>query len=362
MKLISLFLLLGISLNSFTQDLDKEENKYLGYIYQQKKYQLDDSQGDILLIWSAYQIPKFIFKTLTGDEKELLQQNNEKIENLLLLYPEYRPQEETKNLIVDDYVTINPEHIAIELEGQKAPFKVKNISLMMKQVIAEEYQVNGLSPQLGNPHTWSPSIVKELKKEFKIFSRMSKLLLALARGVTSSYLVTGTEEQLKDYILSRSINLEEMFRASYRINQGDVYLSLLTIENVLSRFWPTPDRSKRAITTKLKDITNYNYYTDKYGAWYHLFGIMLFGYVEGGFKAKLVGGIETMGSLIMGRFQDEKQERYINSRGGPIGSRLRPFIENKEYEKFELNKKYLEEDFYMDLNENFSKRLKKRRD
>ena len=159
-----------------------------------------------------------------------------------------------------------------------------------------------------------------------MFSRMSKLLIALSRGATSSYLMTGTEEQLKDYLLSRpqnSVTLEEMFRASYRIVQGDVYLALLAVENILSREWLRPGRSKRALTTKLKDIINFNYRTDKFGSWHHLFGIMLYGYAEGGLKAVAVGKIETLGSQIMGRFADEKQESFINSRGDRIGANVR---------------------------------------
>jgi hypothetical protein len=202
----------------------------------------------------------------------------------------------------------------------------------------------------------------ELRKKFVLFSHMSKLLVAISRGATSSYMVTGTEENLKDYILSRpeeSINLEEMFRASYRINQGDVYLALLTIENVLSRFWLSSGRSKRAIMTRLKDITNFNYRTDKFGSWYHLFGIMLYGLAEGGFKSRIVGNLETAGSQIMSRFKDEKQETYINARGGPVGARIRRFIKKRQYETFKLDNQYLKEDFYMDLDEDFERRLKK---
>lgn len=362
MKTLLLCLLFSLSLSSRAQDLDLEENKYLGYIYQQPEYQLNDPKGDVLLLWTANQIPKFILSNLQGKQAEHVKFREAKMDELLLKYPEYKKQVETKNLVVPDYVTFNPEHVAIELEGHEAPFKVKNVATMMKQVIAEEYQLNKLEPQLGTVHEWSPEIKKDLHKKFVIFSRMSKLLVALSRGGTSNYLVTGTEENLKDYILSRpenSITLEEMFRASYKINQGDVYLTLLTIENLLSKFWLTPQRAKRAISTKLKDITNFNYHTDKFGSWYHLFGIMLFGYAEGGFKAKVIGNIETLGSQLMGRFADEKQETYINSRGGPVGGRLRRFIKKNQFKTFELDKKYIEEDFYMDLDEDFTERLAK---
>ncbi len=364
MKTVLLILLLGLSLSSRAQDLNDPQNKYLGYIYQQQEYQENDPQGDILLLWSAHQIPKFILNNLQGKQAELLQARKVKIDELLKLYPQYAPKEETKNVVVENYVPFNPEHMAIELEGHQAPFKVKNVVMMMKQVIAEEHQLNGLKPQAGTVHEWSPEIKKQIRKKFVIFSRMSKLLVALSRGGTSFYMVTGTEDTLKEYILTRpenSITLEEMFRASYRINQGDVYLTLLTIENLLSRFWLTPQRSKRLITTKLKDITNFNFRTDKFGSWYHLFGIMLYGYAEGGFKAKLVGNIESAGSLVMSKFHNEAQENFINARGGPIGGRLRKFINQGESETFTLNKKYLEEDYYMDLDEDFTKRLEKAR-
>ena len=361
MKTLLIALTLCISSNSFSQDLHAEENKYLGYIYQQDKYQLVDEKGDVLLLWTAKQIPQFITKSLKGQGNEHLKERQKKIDNLLEKYPEYQPKEETLNLIVEDYLDYNPNHEPIALEGHKAPFKVKNLSLMMKQVITEEYQ-SGITPQEGQVHEWSPEIKKQLRKTFPMFSRMSKLLVALSRGGTSSYMVTGTEDALVKYILSRpmdSISLEEMFRASYRINNGDVYLSLLTIENCLSRFWLTPHRSKRAITTRLQDITNYNYKGDKFGAWYHLFGMMLYGYAKGGTTAKIIGNIETLGSHFLSKFKDEAQENFINSRGGPVGHRVKKFITSKAYESFETDSQYLDEAFYLNLNEDFSKRIER---
>lgn len=361
MKSLLIAFSITFALSSQAQDINAEENKYLGYVYQQPGYQLDDPQGDVLLLWTAHQIPKFVLSNLKGKQAELLKLREEKANELLEKYPHFKPKEETKNIIVEDYVTVRVEDEPIELEGHEAPFRVKNVALMMKQVIVEEL-ANGIEPKRGTVHKWSPQIIKELRKKFIVFSRMSKLLIALSRGGSSSYLVTGTEDQLKDYLLNRpqnSVTLEEMFRASYRINQGDVYLTLLTVENILSREWLRPGRSKRALTTKLKDITNFNYKTDKFGSWYHLFGIMLFGYAEGGLKAVAVGNIETVGSQIMGRFADERQETYINSRGGRIGANLRRWLKRGGQKTFEPNKEFLQEVFYLDLDEDFTKRLEK---
>lgn len=358
MKLLFLSIFLTLSFQLFAQD-----EKFLGFIYQQQAPTTDDPKGDELLLQTANQIPSFIKAGLRGKTDELLKDRAERLKRLEVKYPEYKQVEEKKNTVIEDYVTHNPEHMAIELEGHKAPFKVKNMANMMKQVIVEEYQQKGMVPEPGTVHKWSESTRKEMKKKYPVFSRMPKLLVALSRGSTSSYMITGTEDSLTDYILSRpknSINLEEMFRASYRINKGDVYQTLLTIENVLSRYWLTPDRDKREVTTRLKDITNYNYKTDKFGAWYHLFGIMLYGYAHGGLGAKIVGTLETVGGHILDKFQfDETQEDIINSRGGMIGANLKRFVKREGYKDFKSDPSLAEEACFMDLDEDFSKRLMK---
>jgi len=362
MRSLFLLCLFILSTGALAQDLTLEENKFLGYIYQQQGYQLDDPKGDILLLWSAKQIPQTIANHLTGKGQELSKLRQTKINELLAKYPEYVPKDESANLIVENYKPFDVEDEAIALEGKKAPFRVRNVVRMFEQVITEEYRQNGILPVEGEVHRWSPKIKKEIHENFVIFSRMSKLLVALSRGATSFYMVSGSENELKAYILTRtenSINLEEMFRASYRINKGDVYLSLLTVENVLSKYWSTPKRELLAITTKLKDITNFNYQADKFGAWYHLFGVMLYGYAEGVIPSKTVGNLETLGSLILSRFQEERQESYINNRGGAIGGGLRKFIQKKGYETLAINAAVLQEAFYMNLDEDFTKRLEK---
>ncbi|MFZ4714910.1 MAG: hypothetical protein ACOYL6_14420 [Bacteriovoracaceae bacterium] len=360
--IISLFISIIMISSALAQDLDSEENKYLGYIYQQQNYQLEDARGDILLLWTAHQIPLTIMNHMRGKEKELRKYRKEKVEELLKKYPEFAPQEETKNLIVESYVPYRSEQFPLSLEGHKAPFNVGHVVNMFKQVIVEEFQKNQIIPSVGQKHTWSTGTRKKYFLKFPLFSNMSKLLVALSRGVTSNFMMTGKEEELKDYIISRpqeSINLEEMFRASYRINKGDVYLTLLSIENVLSRFWTDHQRARRLITTKLKDITNFYYMSDKFGSWYHLFGMILFGYAEGGLKGTIIGKTETIGSHIMGGFQDEEQEDFVNRKGSKIGGRLKRFVQTEKYLKFNSNSDYIKETYYMSLDEDFSKRLDK---
>jgi hypothetical protein len=259
-----------------------------------------------------------------------------------------------------NYIDYNESHLPVQLEGHKDPFSPKNVSLMIKQVISEEYHQNSILPTYGQVHKWDPRLEKKLKKRFPFFARLPKLLIALACGVTFNFMRTDKEDTLIEYIISRPINsisLEEMFRTSYRINNGDVYLTLLTIQNVLSRYWTDPNRSKRLVTTRLKDITNFNYRSDKFGAWYHMFGMILFGYSRGELRAKAVALQETFASKVLSGGKDEVQEDFINSNSGKIGARIKRFVKRHGYTRFKLNSKYLDEDFYMSLDEDFSSRL-----
>ncbi len=346
---------------SFAQVSNNDE-KYLGYIYQQKEYQLEDPKGDLLLLWTAHNVPKFIKSRLTGAAHDFMVRKHEAIKSLIEKYPEIPLPDYKSNFVLTDHEPRDLSDEPIAIEGRKAPFKIRNVVKMMKQVMVEEFHHNQIVPKEGTIHEWSPTTHRELKNQFKLFARMPKLLVALAQGVTSRFMISGKEDQLIQYILvqpEKSINLEMMFRMSYRINEGDVYLSLLTIENVLSRYWTLPQRDKRIYTSKLKDITNYNYQGDKFGAWYHLFGIMLYGYAEGAFESYLVGKFETWGSQILSRFKPERQENFINKRGGRIGHRLRRFVKKEQYLSFQINSDYTQEDFYMDLDEDFGKRIKK---
>jgi hypothetical protein len=365
MKTFTLTLiLLGMSLPSFSQVLDMDES----LVYQQANYQLNDPKGDELLLWSTHdllfnQVPKYTKENISGKGGATALELQKKKTAAYEKFPQYLPLAETKNILIEDFVTFNPEHSPIPLEGKQAPINVKNLSLMMKQVIAEEFTTSALEPQIGMIHRWSPDVRKRLKKKYQVLGRLNKLLVVLSKGSSSRYLVTNKENQLTNYILSRpikSINLEEMFRASYRINKGDLYLTFLTVENILSAFWLTPQREKRAITTRLKDITNYNYQTDKFGAWYHLFGMFLYGHAYGATNAKIVSFIEAVSDKMMTGLTNDSQENKINYVGGKIGSILGKYIAKREYLSFEQNKEYLVEDFYMDLDEEFTKRLKKK--
>lgn len=265
------------------------------------------------------------------------------------------PQDEKERLLVQ------LRNSRLTMNGRVNPFKVKEMVKMLLQIMKEE-QANGITPKFGTPHTWSPEFTAYCKKHGEVIPLgFSKLLLALASGVTSRHCKTGQEEALIKYILTvpdGSLTMDQMFRQSYRLNNGEFYLTILTNLNILSDYWRHPQRDQLAVTRKLAPICNfYNGKGDKYGAWYHFQGIMLYGYVEGGLRATLVGGIETAGSQVLSHGEDEKQETYVNSTGGKVGGKIAKALKRKEYVTFTPDKNYCDPKVYLDLSEDWRDRI-----
>jgi hypothetical protein len=337
--------------------------------YRQASYQRYDVQSDVALAVYTKNLPKVLFQVLFG----IAQDNgnpaggtytgiNPVIDDTPVAMPTEAdilaldlPADEKERLLVQ------LRNSKLQIEGRVNPFRKKEMLNMMMQIIKEE-QAAGLQPKFGEPHTWSPEFIQYCKEKGEMIPLgFTKLLTALASGVTSRHFRTGTEETLINYFLSRpdgSVTMHEAFRNSYRINNGDVYLTILTIENILSDNWRHPQREKLAVTRKLANICNfYEGRGDKYGAWYHFHGIMLYGYVRGGFRAALVGGIETAGSHVLSGGVDEHQEDAVNSMGGKIGARLAKIVNEKLFDAFTPDKNYCDEKVYLDLTEDFRDRI-----
>jgi hypothetical protein len=158
---------------------------------------------------------------------------------------------------------------------------------------------------------------------------LSKVFASLALGVTSRTLYTGGERALLEFLASReesSVQFHEFFEFAYRMHNGDVYLTILSMENTLSRWWRAQNRDNLMSTRKLANITNsYMGSDDRYGAWYHFLGIALLGVVEGKF-ATTVAAIESQGSHVLNQVdklgEDEAQEDAINDQGAAFGEAL----------------------------------------
>lgn len=364
MKLI-FFLLTLLAHHSFAHAGESTiiDNPYLGYIYQQKSYQEYDAQGDLFLLYTIEDLGRSLKAQMGKNTEDFMAERYENVKKALTEYPQFTPSEEKINLIDPSYSSQRTSDFPLSLEGHQKPFHPDKMLLMFKQVIVEESRAQQIIPTLGKIHRYDPTIKKLLNKKFPILTRFSKLLLCLSRGVCSKYLISGKESELKKAIIARpydSVTIEEMFRLSFKVNQGDLYLSLLTIENVLSEFWASPKRDKRLVNTRLKHITNFNYSTDKFGAWYHFFGLMLYSYAKSETMAHFIGRTENLGGRILSRFAPEKQEIYINRLSSVFGNDLRQFIKKEQFKNFTENPDYLKEEFYMNLDEDFAKRIKKK--
>lgn len=209
-------------------------------------------------------------------------------------------------------------------------------------VIRENYPA--IVPQLGEEHVWSPEAKKYMRYGYwhrlwrKVTGRQqdfpaplfmrSKLLLCLACGWTSRYCITGTEEALIERIMSypdRSLHIQELFAESYVLNQGNIYMTLLACENVLAGHPHRTERADDPMQRKLSYIRNDSKELgDNYGAWYHFFGIALYGMLRPQLVSSLVADTESAGSYLMEG--PDRQETLINRYGAQFGKALRKIV------------------------------------
>ena len=364
-----------ISQTMFAQDSETsslikyaKENKALGYVYQQKELALLDEVGDVVLI-EYLKLMLVPLKSIVKGKKEQVESDYDKIKSMAFQaqidFPEYTTSieflDELTFLEPDDskYENIQEED-RISVDSKIKPFEVYKFVNMLKQVIYEETE-NGIQPIQGEFHQWTKS-----KNNLKYGS---KLLVTLASGTTSRFLITGTENELLNWFETQdeeSVYPNDIFRQSYRINNGNIYLSVLTIENILSRYHGVPDRENIAITRKLADITNSHYRQDKYGTTYHLWGISLYGYVKGNFRAKLIARLETMSVKIVFKRRQNKQKRQINQLGAEVGAKLKKTIKKEWINNYESNSIYTSPSYYLncfvradDIEADLSKKLEK---
>lgn len=339
--------------------------------YRQAEYQRHDLQSDVALAVYTKNLPKVLFQVLFGIAEDNGNPNGGTYSDInpVVQDPPVAMPTEADILALDipedekERLLVQLRNSKMHIEGRINPFRKKEMLKMYTQILAEE-RANGLEPRFGLPHEWSPEFMQYCRDKGEMIPlTFTKLLTALASGVTSRHFKTGTEADLINYILSRdeaSVTMDQLFRQSYRLAGGDVYLAILAIENILGDNWRHPERDKLAVTRKLANISNfYQGKGDKYGAWYHFHGIMLYGYVRGGLRAALIGGIETAGSHVLNgpNDQDEQQEDYVNSMGGKIGAKVAKIVGEKLYETFAADKNYCDPNVYLDLSEDFRDRI-----
>ena len=232
--------------------------------------------------------------------------------------------------------------------GRKNPLDRELLLEQFAEVIRRNYPA--ITPTIGEEHVWSPAAqeymhygylhrlwrhIRGKQQDFPapLLGR-SKLLVCLAIGWTSRYCITGTEEALTERIMTypdRSLQLHELFAESYVLNHGNVYMTLLACENVLAGQPHRPDRANDPMQRKLSYIRNDSAeFGDNYGAWYHFFGIALYGMLRPKIVSVFVANTESVGSLFIEG--PDRQETLINHYGALFGNDLKKMILSTDWD------------------------------
>ena len=201
-------------------------------------------------------------------------------------------------------------------------------------------------PVMGEEHEWSPQAreylkygywhrlgrrLRGLQQDFPapILNR-SKLFICLACGWTSRYCVTGQEDALRERIMSypdRGVRPHNAFEESYLLNKGDIYLTLLTCENVFADDPHRPGRNSDPLQQKLAYIRHDSDDSgDNYGAWYHLFGIALYALMRPDAVSIMVADTENVGSFFYEG--PDRQEYFMNREGAYWGQGLKKMMDD----------------------------------
>ncbi|MBN9416287.1 MAG: hypothetical protein J0I12_12665 [Candidatus Eremiobacteraeota bacterium] len=218
--------------------------------------------------------------------------------------------------------------------GKQVPIRLDALMDTLKTTMTD------FTPSIGAEHVWSKdakgyqglgfwsrvgSFVKgERPFPFPTFGR-SKLICALGLGATAVVMPTGQEKGLREWMLQQqkgSIELHQLFGQAYKLNQGDLYSTLLCAENVLSEGLYDPNRQDREVISKLSYLRSDSApLGDNFGGWYHLFGAALYSLMRPEWKSDVCLKVEDMGSFILeGK---DPQEDHINQLGKQLGIELK---------------------------------------
>ena len=291
--------------------IEKEcvKNPMFGYFYHQSKYTVHDYNEDIILANLAKRTTEsflYRFKIKDFDKQKREYFHNEILKNC-------KGYETPHRRSPRNYITTMQHKSLGDCRKQlqetktkdlnckwnkiirKSPINVKKTTDSFKAIISEYEDKNKTKVYRSRPHSWDPkNKYKLVQGGFHGSIIFSKLLTSLSLGVTSKFMMTPNDQDLRSWLESQnfaSVSLEDIFKKSLELQKGDLYKTILSIENVLSEYWRDKKRETLRQTASLQSITNYcpgTHKEDIFGSWYHLFGTMLLGCVEGLFGVILL--------------------------------------------------------------------------
>ena len=337
-------------------------NPMFGHYYRQVRYTNSSHKEDMILAslgnrYAESLLSVLRLKKLNPTDRQTAEKwikNNCTPYNINITYKgddllnkeNYLTTEETENLNTCRILQGQEDLIKFDCEIgkiiRKAPIKVRPFSNKLNGIITSYEKKNSIRIFRSPAHRWAKEKKKDLRKKFPGSAVASKLLSALAMGATSRFMMTQQDSSLRAWVIEQpmaSVLPEDIFKKSLELQNGDIYKALLSIENVLSEFWLTPNRNNLKQTSALMSISHTcdPQNEDVFGSWYHLFGTMLLGCVEGPVVSTLVGKTESLGGRVLDIAQAKKQgrnlayhmiigtdpqEEKINARGGRVGHNI----------------------------------------
>lgn len=291
------------------------EHPFDGEHYQQTEFKKVDPKGDALLIRHLRDVPRRLWVDIQKEHAKRVTNPNRS--SMISQAPSPKPSPEKKYVI-----------------GRVPPIKVDALLNKVRQMIQDFFPI---TPFISEEHEWSEEAKSYVGGGIDLFGApftdQSRLFYMLACGWTAKYAITGKETELEEILMKypdRGVQIHDVFRESYVLHRGDLYLSLLTAENILAKNPYNKDRAKVPLQKKLAYIRNDSLpIGDNYGPWYHFYGIALYGLMRTAPVTAFVGRIEHLGSWGLGN--RDKQKGLINDLGASFGSGLRKMIEDRKY-------------------------------
>lgn len=251
----------------------------------------------------------------------------------------------------------------ISIPGEKNPIRVEEFAQMMIQIMFEESQGPlQITPKIHkNWFKWSEGFKRKYGAKFMGYHLFaSKLVTALANGDTGRVLATGHEREMEDWVLSqpvRSVLPHSLFRKAYQLNNGDVYLALVLIESICSRYRFWAERDQLEFSNRFGLFLNHlGDKLDLYGPYYHFFGTMIYAYESGGMLGKAAGHFEKLNQLF-GSEGKEYQEAFVNVMGAKVGARLHRLLKDHAFDNWVSDPTLTSPERYLDRTEDFSARI-----
>jgi hypothetical protein len=288
-----------------------EKNPGFAYVYQQPKFMKEDLVGDILLAKSVQHVPIGLINILIGRRSEYYTKPYLTAYKLSEKYPSLS----RRNGEDASYISVVP--------------KPRNYYLLDENVMKEAFAevLHSRPTTKGAIPTWSHTFKEHYQSKILYGLNASKLLLCLMRGVCARFMLTGQEKNLEKWSMDQkdqSISPELFFKSALKLHQGNITLALLTCHNILSWHSKANKRYLTQLQSKLRPFktSKYELSKDKFGEWYHLFGLMTYTFVKGSAKAETIALSESLGGRLFSNFQPEIVEEEVNNLAPDLGAHL----------------------------------------